>query len=387
MTEPVDAVVMLGALGASTAEQLLQRARWLATLHTLQQLAGCADVGRIVLAAPAELQTLWQADAPALGLLQRVTWDSDPAAAPFHFGERLAALVAQQQLTRVLYAGGGSMPLLGAPRLAELAAQLRSTRSQLALTNNLYSSDWLGLSDARALAGLSSRLPRDNMLGWVLQQEAGFDVRADAASAATRLDIDTPADLLALRWHTDTPAALRAYLAAALPPALAARWLEVQQVLARGASHIALIGRVSAAVWQLLESRTQVWARVFAEERGMTASGRAADGRVRSVIADHIERAGADGFFMQLGEWVNAVLFDNRVYLAHHKSWPPAADRFAADLGWVAAVQDVRLRELAAAAQACRAPVIMGGYGVVSGGLYAMLEGLPQSPALSTAQS
>ena len=159
------------------------------------------------------------------------------------------------------------------------------------------------------------------------------------------------------------------------------------QVLARGASHIALIGRVSAAVWNLLESRTQVWARVFAEERGMTASGRAADGRVRSVIADHIERAGADGFFEQLGEWVNAVLFDNRVYLAHHKSWPPAADRFAADLGWVDTVQDARLRGLVAAAQACRAPVIMGGYGVVSGGLYAMLEGLPQQPALPTAQS
>jgi hypothetical protein len=378
---------MLGALGPSAAEQLLQRARWLATLHTLQQLADCADVGRIVLAAPAALQVLWQADAPALGLLQRVKWDDDPVAAPFHFGERLTALVAQYQLTRVLYAGGGSMPLMGTERLGELAAELRSTRSALALTNNLYSSDWLGLSDARALAALTSRLPRDNMLGWVLQQEAGFIVHADGASAATRLDIDTPADLLALRWHADTPAALRTYLATALPLVLATRWLEVQQVLARGASHIALIGRVSAAVWQLLESRTQVWARVFAEERGMTASGRAADGRVRSVIADHIERAGADEFFEQLGEWVNAVLFDNRVYLAHLKSWPPAADRFAADLGWVDAVQDARLRGLVAAAQACRAPVIMGGYGVVSGGLYAMLEGLPQQPALPTAQS
>ena len=387
MTDLVDAVVMLGALGPTAAEQLLQRARWLATLHMLQQLAGCADVGRIVLAAPPELQGHWQADAPALGLLQRVQWDGDAAESPFHFGERLAALVAQYQLTRVLYAGGGSMPLLGAARLGELAAELRSTRSALALTNNLYSSDWLGLSDARALAALSSRLPRDNMLGWVLQQEAGFVVRAAAASAATRLDIDTPADLLALRWHTDTPAALRAHLAEALPSDMAARWLEVQQVLARGASHIALIGRVSAAVWQLLESRTQVWARVFAEERGMTASGRASDGRVRSVIADHIERTGADEFFARMGEWVNAVLFDNRVYLAHHKSWPPAADRFAADLGWADAVQDLRLRALVTAAQGCRAPVIMGGYGVVSGGLYAMLEGLPQQPAASAAQS
>ena len=158
----------------------------------------------------------------------------------------------------------------------------------------------------------------------------------------------------------------------------------------------------------------------------MTASGRAADGRVRSVIADHIERLGADGFFaqvqrqpmsffnrvkigriigrvtsdiealrvgiqdvifVQLGEWVNAVLFDNRVYLAHHKCWPPAADRFAADLGWVDAVQDGRLHALTAAALACRAPVIMGGYGVVSGGLYAMLEGLPPQPAASAAQN
>ena len=58
MTEPVDVVVMLGALGPAAAEQLLQRARWLATLHTLQQLADCANVGRIVLAAFGSIQKL-----------------------------------------------------------------------------------------------------------------------------------------------------------------------------------------------------------------------------------------------------------------------------------------------------------------------------------------
>ena len=51
------------------------------------------------------------------------------------------------------------------------------------------------------------------------------------------------------------------------------------------------------------------------------------------------------------------------------------------------AVRDGRLRALTAAALACRAPVIMGGYGVVSGGLYAMLEGLPPQPAVSAAQN
>ena len=108
----------------------------------------------------------------------------------------------------------------------------------------------------------------------------------------------------------------------------------------------------------------------------MTASGRWGGGRVRSLLADYMERAGQSAVLNQLGEMVDAAFFDTRVCLAHHGQWPPAADRYASDLGQPDQISDLRLRRITEAAIGCQAPIILGGFGVVSGGLYALLETL-----------
>lgn len=58
-------------------------------------------------------------------------------------------------------------------------------------------------------------------------------------------------------------------------------------------------------------------------------------------------------------------------------SWPSANDRFAADLGWVDQIENQRSRELAQAVQAADFPILTGGHGLVSGGIYALLESMP----------
>lgn len=363
---------MLGEAGGSEVEQWVHQARREATWHALRQLAAVDGVGRVVVASPRSEQQA----CPSEPTLAHVEWDLDVPGSRFQFGERLASVVTRFNLERVLYIGGGSTPLLSTPQLAGVVRDLGQAQGRWAVANNLYSSDWFGLTEARRLEQFAERLPRDNMLGWVMQEEAGYAVRAQPPAAATRLDIDTPTDLLALRWHPDTPAAVRDRVEQALPQQAQSRWLAAGRVLATPATQVALLGRVAASVWQFAEQHTRCWFRVYSEERGMTASGRKQAGVVHSLIAEHVAVVGEERFFGALARLADAVYFDTRVYLAHHGTRPSAAERFASDLGLLELVHDEHLRRLTAASLECGVPVVLGGHGVVAGGMYALIETL-----------
>jgi hypothetical protein len=144
--------------------------------------------------------------------------------------------------------------------------------------------------------------------------------------------------------------------------------------MAREGGSLAVVGRVSAAAWAALERATRCWVRVFAEERGMRASGRQERGEVRSLLADYLELVGIEGFFAELEELAEGVLFDNRVILAARGLWPSASDRFNSDLYRWDEIEEPFLRRLTRAAAEARVPVVMGGHSVVSGGLMALVE-------------
>jgi hypothetical protein len=303
-----------------------------------------------------------------------VTWDLDPPGEDFHFGRRLSGLLAKYPAAAHLYAGAGSLPLLPDAVLAEVLEEVAQAGAARAVTNNLYSSDWVALNCPEAVALRPERLPSDNALGWVLKTEAGVSVRALPASAATRLDLDTPADLLLLALHPHTGPALRGYLAS--QPHGSDAWLRAGRRLFTPGGQVALIGRVASGVWAHVEARTQAWLRVFSEERGMAASGRLAAGQVQSLVGSHLQRLGAAGFFAELSQMVEAVVFDTRVVLAAApgRRWPSAGDRYASDLGLAGEVTDPLLRELTQAAHAAEIPVVLGGHGVVAGDLYGLVE-------------
>jgi hypothetical protein len=146
------------------------------------------------------------------------------------------------------------------------------------------------------------------------------------------------------------------------------------RVLGTPAESLALIGRVSEAAWRDIVQRSQVWVRVYAEERGMRASGRLARGEVRSLLAEMIEAQGAESFVARLADLVQGVLWDTRVWMAHRGPWPNAADRMAADLGWLDQIVDPGLRRLTEAIAASPVPILTGGQGVVAGSLRAFVE-------------
>jgi hypothetical protein len=223
------------------------------------------------------------------------------------------------------------------------------------------------------LAKLTERLPADNPLGWVLEREAGFDVHALDACAATRFDLDTPADFVLLLDHPQIGNRMRDFLSN-VPGILKQRVDALRQVLTSEGNTLIVIGRSSSDVWAQLERRAQIWVRMFVEERGMTASGRLARGEVRSLLAELLEEVGPEVFVEELSSLGDAVLWDTRVWMAHRGGFPSSADRFAADLGWEDEIDDARLRRLTRVVNQAAIPILTGGHGVVSGGVYALLE-------------
>jgi hypothetical protein len=330
----------------------------------LESLLGTEMIGQAVVATddPAWGDTL--ADLP-------VELDLDLAEEPFHFGRRLAGLIERYDARVVLYSGGASAPLLGVERWRQVLARLGEAQ-RLVVTNNLHSCDWVGFVPAVEVLPLIARQGSDNAVAWALAYEGGLPVEDLPASAATRFDLDTPADLLIAGRHPGVGLHLRRFLdglgweAPQLDGVLAA--------MAREGGSLAVVGRASAAAWAALERATRCWVRVFAEERGMRASGRQGRGEVRSLLADYLDLVGIASFFDQLAELADGVLMDNRVILAARGLWPSASDRFNSDLHRWEQVGEPFLQRFTRGAAAARVPVMMGGHAVVAGGLMALVE-------------
>ncbi len=365
MTDPIPAIIMLSPWGSSEAERWMATARAAAASDLVSRLRDLPQYDPILLLAADESDVDRLTAAGATPIPYRQTG--------FHFGRVLAETVRTQGLDRLAYFGGASAPLVHAGLLRELAERLGEAGARHAVVNNLHSTDWGLIDGSQPLLSLRERLPLDNALGWVLKHEAGYAVTDLPPTAASRLDLDTPTDILMASGHPDAGPQLTKFLGNLSP-----NWLErrerIQTLLATPAGHLTLIGRVLPRAWIGLGRKTQLWIRVFAEERGMIASGRHAADQVRSLIHELVGVAGAAGFAGYLAELADGVLWDTRVWMSARGGWPSAADRFAADLVWPEAIADPTLRELTQAIEAAPIPIMAGGHGVVAGGLLAMLE-------------
>lgn len=357
----ITAVVMVGEAGGGGAPiDWVQEARQAAARDLLAQLQQQPLIERLILVSP---------NAPQLappGVIPIVSPDG-----PVHVGEYLSSLVTTYQIERLLYFGGGAAPLLSDAALTSQVERLAAA-AQLVVTNNRFASDWAGIVPASTLSHHVPRLPRDNALGWVLSAEAGLPVTVIPVSAASRLDIDTPTDLLTLRLCPHTRPHLRRCLAR-LP--LDTRPLEqALTILATPARRVFIAGRIGPEVWQNLNRVSRCWLRVLAEERGMTSSGRAARREVYSLLAEHLTLVGVEPFFDRLSAWADLAFIDTRVLWTSLGYDPPAADRFASDLGLPDQIEHPYVAQLTRAAQNAGIPVILGGHSLMAGDMLALCD-------------
>jgi hypothetical protein len=299
--------------------------------------------------------------------------DIDPPGEPFHFGRRLAGLIERYGVQRALYSGGASAPLMSVELWKKALIQLGRAERQV-VTNNIHSSDWVAFTSAQEAAPLIAQQANDNGIAWMLANEAGWQVDSLPPSAATRFDLDTPTDLLIAQRHPGIGTNLRQSL-----DDLGWEAPHLNGVLAelgREGGSLTIAGRVSEAAWAALNRATRCWVRVFAEERGMRASGRQERGEVRSLLADHLETVGTEDFFNEMANLANGLLLDSRVILAARGLWPSTRDRFNSDLHRWEEIEEPFLRRFTRAAAQARIPVVLGGHSVVAGGLMALVESL-----------
>ena len=106
----------------------------------------------------------------------------------------------------------------------------------------------------------------------------------------------------------------------------------------------------------------------------MRADGRDVRGEARSLLAYHLEQAGARRFFDELARLGQAAFIDTRVILAHFGLDLPPRDRFASDLGQPEDIADPFLRAFTEGALEAAIPVVLGGHSLVSGGLMALTD-------------
>jgi hypothetical protein len=364
-------VIMIAPQGEGAASRWMAKARRAAAIDLWDRLVQVARLEVVVDAPdPVDRAALEELGARLIS----------PNKGTFHFGRRLSEICDDEGWSRLAYFGAASAPLLTKEQLEAILDQAQGTDGAAGLVNNLHSSDWLVLNDTRPLRELADRFPKDNMLGWVLAHEGNVDVRAMPPETAFRADLDTPADVLMIGGHPAAGQHLRMFAQAAESP-LRTQIDELRGALRQAGNSLGVIGRASSRLWGRLEAEFPIWVRCFVEERGMVASGRLAEGTVRSLVAEAVESWGAKRFVALLGEITQAVIWDTRVWMAHRGPWPSDSDRWSADLGWLDQIRDPALMELAEAIVDAPVPIVTGGQGVVGGSMMAMLDSVESDEA------
>ena len=361
--ETLPLLIMTGVSQGSEPERMVSLARQAVTLDLVERALAIPELRPVVVSTNSTALAQQLASLP-------VHIELDPPGEPFHFGRRLAELIARWDMDRCFYMGGGAGPLLQTSILADVVQAVLAAE-RLVLTNNFYSSDFVAFGPTSALAG--QPLPEnDNELAWLLGEDAGLPIRELPRTGGTQFDVDTPMDLITLAVHPEAGPFTKQCLAG-LDLDTTAVESALPLMLDRDAT-ILVAGRISSATWGYLERETACSTRVLSEERGMRASGRQARGEVRSLLGYYLDAVGLERFFPELATMGQALFLDNRVLFAHRGLWPSAADRFASDLRQPAQISDPFVRALTKAAMAAPIPVIMGGHSLVSGGLYALVE-------------
>ena len=353
-------VVFVGGVGGSPIEDMLAEALRAAALDSLEEALATGAFDSAVLATD---RPDLEARAPA-----GVTVDAD--AGPFHFGQRLLEIIRRYEIQRVVYFGGGSVPLLRGSDFAALAGHLQEAAG-VVISNNFYSADLVAFAPGGILAQLEPPAS-DNALPRLLKERAGLESRPLPRTCATQFNIDSPGDLAILKLTGGAGPRLTRLLDSL--PLDVEPYRRAIPYLTDPSSEVLVAGRVGSQVWQYLERETACRVRLFSEERGMEAAGRHQAGQARSLLGFHLQQMGPSSFFQEMAELADAAFIDTRVLVAHLGARPSRADRFLSDMGRHEEIADPFLRELTAAAAQAPIPVVLGGHSLVAGGLMALTE-------------
>ncbi|MHB1004793.1 MAG: hypothetical protein ACYC3S_04020 [Chloroflexota bacterium] len=375
MAKRVSLLVFVGSGGPSVPERMVATVQEAIALDTIERALGrdwCEEV-IVSTASPGFARRV--AELPVI-----VEQDKEQ----FHFGRQLADLIHRHRVERAFYIGGGSGPLLTIDELDAIARMGLDRGDDIVVSNNFFSTDLAVFSPANAVDRFAPPAI-DNNLAWLLHYEGGLRNEPLARTPGTQFDVDTPTDLMMLQMHPLVgPHALAALRGLDLD---LSRLKAAMGYIVDRSAEITVTGRVGSHVWARLETDLACRKRIYAEERGMRASGRESGGQVHSLLGAHLEAVGPKRFFAALAASSQAIFMDSRVIFNHLRLDLSASDRFWSDLLRPEEISDPTARAFTAAARDCGVPVLLGGHSLVSGGLlvlidcaWRMYDGLPPSP-------
>ncbi|MEX0683287.1 MAG: hypothetical protein WD904_08150 [Dehalococcoidia bacterium] len=348
-------VVFFGGAGETPVEAMVDRARLAASLDAIDAALSSEAIGRAILVTD---DPALEIDVPGV--------EVDCSTGVYQFGGRLAEVIRSNALGSLVYMGGGSVPLFSAEDFDDVVSRLEAG---VAVTNNHYSSDLIAFPVTDTELAAVEAVERDNALARALT-EAGLTVESLPRTVVTQMDIDSPSDLLVLSVTGGCGLRLQAYLdGLGLDTS---RYQRTLPLFTDRRAQVLVAGRVGSHAWVYLERETACRVRLFAEERGMEADGRAES--ARSLLGYYLESAGTERFFETLAELGEAAFLDTRVLLAHKRIAASREDRFLSDLGDWQGISDPFLLEFTRAACEVAVPVLLGGHSLMSGGLMALNE-------------
>ena len=276
----------------------------------------------------------------------------------------LVARAAQSATGPVCYAGTG----MAAMTVEDWSEVLGKLTSGIAITNRMFSCDWLGVPDGRLLECVRGERV-DNRFALLVRDRQEVAVESFPRSGRSLMDVDTPADLVVLKL------AMRAG-SEEIGPATQAELSSQRELdelvrtartifdsVTRRNGEFFVSGRVSGSDWAALDRDTSCRVRVLSEERGLRTRGKPA----KSILAELYEWTGPELFAERLSELGSAMIWDTRPFCSHLGWELTREDRFAADLGWWHMISHRGLQELMMSLQG--SPVLTGGHSLVSGGM------------------
>ncbi len=193
-----------------------------------------------------------------------------------------------------------------------------------------------------------------------------------ARTIENQFDLDTPGDLAILACAGGAGPNLQRHIDALGIDT--SRLERASRLFTDRDAEVVVAGRVGTHTWQYLESETACRVRMFAEERGLQAAGRDANGEARSLLAFHLQSVGTKRFFEELAQMGQAAFVDTRPIFAHMGLKPSRPDRFLSDAMQPQGIADAWVREFTAAACDALIPVVLGGSSLVASGVQLLSE-------------
>ncbi len=382
MDSKVDILLMAGKKNNSEPVKMVSRAIELSTKDAIEKFLKIKEkeksINKIILSTNSEV---------LINELKgkSIIIEPDEPQKKFHFGKKLKELINKYKIEKLFYMGGGSGVLLKIEDLKNIIKTVLDKdkivnklnkdkvldKKRILITNNLYSTDFMAFSPANIIDSIEP-FNNDNEIAWILRNNCNFQNISLLRNAATQLDIDTPIDLLTIKNHPALSKNVKNYI-----ESLDINTTKIEEALKYFAiedSNVIIAGRTNSTVWSYLENNTVCRVRLFAEERGMRASGRQKREKVHSLLGFFIQEFGIKKFFEIIDQIADAAFIDSRVILSHFKMWPSANDRFYSDLLKPEKISDPFLREFTYEALNASIPIVLGGHSLVSGGLYALVE-------------